>query len=276
MTLLLGFSAVNTGNNLLFLVVSALLAFMSVTGMAGMINLKRLTPELLPPEELFAGTVSHFRLRVHNGKRYLPSFLISLECPEGRTAVIAMVPRQGSASVTMALTFAQRGQKKIARITVSSPFPVNFFNRYWTFVSDTSFVVFPALLPGMASGDAHGEQRLGNNMDLARGLDGELERITGYSGSEPLRMIHWKLSARGDELLVKEFGRQAMQPLVIDLEKQPGHTLEERLSTAAWLVKRWVGRRPVGLKLAGRTIPAEVGHRHGIHLLTELALHGRD
>ena len=57
-TLLLGFAAVNTGNNLLFLVVSGLLAFMSVTGLAGMTNLKGLTPELVPPVEIFAGSAT--------------------------------------------------------------------------------------------------------------------------------------------------------------------------------------------------------------------------
>jgi hypothetical protein len=34
LTLLTGFAAVNTGNNLLFLVVSALLAFMAVSGIS--------------------------------------------------------------------------------------------------------------------------------------------------------------------------------------------------------------------------------------------------
>jgi len=275
-TLLLGFSAVNTGNNLLFLVVSGLLAFMSVTGIVGMLNLKRLTPELLPPEEVFAGSVTPFRLRVHNAKRFLPSFLIRLECPGGQVAIIPLVPRQGTACATIGLTFLERGHMSIAHVTVSSPFPVNFFNRYWTFALDTSFVIFPKLLPGAACGDADGAQRLGNSIRLAQGLDGELERISGYSGCEPLKMIHWKLSARSDELLVKEFGRQAMQPLIIDVENQPGHTLEERLSMAAWQAKRWVALRPVGLKLPGRNIPAEMGQRHGVHLLTELALYGLD
>jgi uncharacterized protein (DUF58 family) len=271
----LGFSAVNTGNNLLFLVVSGLLAFMSVTGMAGMLNLKGLTPQLLPPEEIFANSPAFFHLKLHNTKPHIPSFLIRLECQGGKTAVIPLVPPGESVLTTMGLTFLRRGETRVTSITISSPFPVNFFTRYWTISLDTSFVVFPHPLPGVAGGDDQGAGCLGSSVQLARGLDGELERIYGYSGREPLRMIHWKLSARGDELLVKEYGRQAMSPLVIDLEKQPGHTLEERLSTAAWLVKRWALLRPVGLILAGRGIPAEVGHRHAIHLLTELALYDR-
>jgi len=276
MTLLLGFSAVNTGNNLLFLIVSGLLAFMSVTGLAGMLNLKALTPELFPPAEIFAGTATSFRLRLRNSKRLLPSFLIRLECPGGPAVTLPLVPRSGQASASVGLTFSERGRTGIRQVIVSSPFPVNFFTRYWTFSLEPAFIVLPRLLPAITSGEGHGPQRFGSNIPLSRGQDGELERIAGYSGSEPLRMIHWKLSARGDELLVKGFGRQAVHPLIIDVEAQPGRTLEERISMAAWLVRRWVAGRPVGLKLGNRSIPAEAGKRHGTRLLTELALHDND
>jgi uncharacterized protein (DUF58 family) len=89
-------------------------------------------------------------------------------------------------------------------------------------------------------------------------------------------MIHWKLSARGDDLLVKEFGRHAAPPLVIDLDTLAGNTLEERISQAAWLVRRWVHQRPVGLCRGGRTIPPASGRVQGAVLLKELALYGLD
>ena len=274
-TLLLGFSAVNTGNNLLFLVVSGLLAFMSVTGLAGMLNIKRLTPELLPPEEIFAAMPATFRLRVRNTKRFLPAFLIRLECPDGQGVTIPLVGRSGTGEGDITLTFAERGWAAVGTITVSSPFPVNFFTRWWTFPMEDRFIVFPRLIHGPAPGDGRERKLSGSTIRQARGVDGELERIGEYSGSEPLRMIHWKLSARSDELLVKEFGRQAAQPLLIDPDALPG-SLEERISRAAWLVRRWSRERPVGLKLGNRTIQAEAGHRHELKLLTELALYDVD
>ena len=75
---------------------------------------------------------------------------------------------------------------------------------------------------------------------------------------------------------VKGFGRQAVQPLIIAVEGQPGRTREERISRAAWLVRRKVHQQPVGLCLGGRTIPPASGRRHGALLLKELALHGLD
>jgi len=139
---------------------------------------------------------------------------------------------------------------------------------------DEEFIVYPRLIQGAAVGDGPQTRRVGSRARRGRGQDGELERIAGYSGREPLRMIHWKLSARVDELLVKEFGRQSAPPLVIDPDQLAGNTLEERISRAAWLVRRKVHERPVGLCLGGRTIPPASGRRQGALLLKELALYG--
>jgi len=256
-------------------VVSGLLAFMSVTGLAGMLNIKRLTPELLAPAEIFAAMPATFQLRVHNSKRFLPAFLIRLEYPGGQGVTIPLVARSGSGEGHITLTFAERGWAAVGAITVSSAFPVNFFTRWWTFPMEERLLVFPRLIHGPALGNGQERKQVGSTVRQNRGMDGELERIGEYSGNEPLRMIHWKLSARSDELLVKEFGRQAAQPLVIDLDALPG-TQEERISRAAGLVRRWCRERPVGLKLRDRTIPAEAGQRHGLKLLTELALYGID
>jgi len=56
MTLLLGFAAVNTGNNLLYLLVSALLGFMAVSGVLGKWNLSRLRRGLILPTKSLPST----------------------------------------------------------------------------------------------------------------------------------------------------------------------------------------------------------------------------
>ena len=272
--MLLGFSAVNTGNNLLFLVVSGLLAFMCVTGFAGMYNLKKLSPEILLPAELYAGTPALIRIRIHNEKRYLPSFLIRVHCVGDKEVLIPVIPPSGTVDSVARVTFDTRGRVVVGKVTISSTFPVNFFNRYWSYYLDSEYIVFPRLVTGVVRGEGNEAVSAGLSLRQSRGLDGEIESISEYSGREPLRMIHWKLSARGDALLVKEFGRQAASPLLIDLATMPGHTLEQRISRAAWLVKRWCTLRPVGLRLGADLLPAEAGHRHALRILTALALYG--
>lgn len=249
---------------------------MTVTGYAGMRNIKGLTPEVIPPAEIFAETAAPFLLRIHNDKRRVTSFLVRLECHGGQGVTFPLIGRRACVEGEIPLTFPERGHAAIDRITISSPFPVNFFTRYWTFALDSRFVVFPRLLAGTTIGYDGETERRGSSIRQDRGLDGELERIAAYSGGEPLRMIHWKLSARGEDLLVKEFGCQTAPPLVIDLDSLPGQDMEQRISRAAWLVRRWVPLRPVGLRCGKTVIPAETGRRHGMKLLTELALYGRD
>lgn len=274
--MLLGFSAVNTGNNLLFLVVSALLAFMSITGLAGMLNLQKIYPELLSPIEVFAGTPAPFRLRLNNSKGYLPSFLIRVETASGDNYTIPVINCNCTVEEFFSITFPDRGRTALGVITVSSNYPVNFFTRYWKFNLKDTVIVFPHLITSAFLGGSDGNTVAGSNLRQSRGLDGELERIAEYSGHEPLRLIHWKLSARSDNLFVKEFGSQTVQPLVIDLDRQIGQHLEERISRAAWQVKKQILSRPVGLRINGHTIPPESGNRHCLHLLTELALYEKD
>jgi uncharacterized protein (DUF58 family) len=246
---------------------------MSVTGLAGMYNIKKLIPDLHPPEEIFAGIPAPFRLTVKNSKQFLPSFLISLEYHTGQTFVFPVVPNNTTRSDTLLLTFNQRGAAPVGRITISSPYPVGFFRRYWSFESTDNVIVFPSPRATSIRGSGDESPAAGAGLRRERGLSGELERIYPYSGSEPLRMIHWKHSARSPDFLVKGFGRSVAAPLVINLDLIPGHGLEERLSRAAWLVQRWVRERPVGMILGGRVFSRGIGKQHGLQLLKELALY---
>jgi uncharacterized protein (DUF58 family) len=136
--------------------------------------------------------------------------------------------------------------------------------------------VFPTPIATLLSGSGDESPAAGTGLRRERGLSGELERIYPYSGSEPLRMIHWKHSARSLDYLVKGFGRSVAAPMVINLDLISGQGLEERLSRASWLVQRWVRERPVGMILGGRILSSGIGKRHGLQLLKELALYDSD
>lgn len=254
--------------------VSALLAFMAATGYAGMVNIKGVIPELLPLDEVFAGMPARFKVLLRNEKRYIPSFLIRLAVTGRGETLLPFVGRAENLESTLTLTFSERGRQTVGLISVSSPFPVNFFTRYWNYSSGTNFIVYPCLLPFVDSKVGDDAAQPGSRNKEIRGQDGELEGIREYSGSEPLRSIHWRLSARSEELLVKEFGSQSAPPLIINLESLYGADIEEKLSHAAWLIKQRVMEQPVGLEFNGRIILPAIGHHHGSLLLTELALYG--
>ena len=75
-TLLIGIAALNTGNNLLYLVVAAMLAAILVSGIVSAIVLRDLELDIRLPEHVFAGKPVLGRILLDNPRRWLPSFSI--------------------------------------------------------------------------------------------------------------------------------------------------------------------------------------------------------
>jgi uncharacterized protein (DUF58 family) len=75
--LLIGIAALNTGNNLLYIVVAAMLAAIVVSGIASAICLRGLELELKIPDHIFAGTEVPGTLCVRNPRGWIPSLSIS-------------------------------------------------------------------------------------------------------------------------------------------------------------------------------------------------------
>ncbi len=78
LALAIGVAALNTGNNLLFIIVSAMLAAIVVSGAASAMVLRALELDLPLPEHVFAGSPSSARIVVRNKRRFLPSFSVSV------------------------------------------------------------------------------------------------------------------------------------------------------------------------------------------------------
>ena len=76
--LLIGVAALNTGNNLLYVIVAAMLAAIMVSGVASAIVLRNLELDILLPEQVFAGRPTLGKIVVRNRRRWLPSFSISV------------------------------------------------------------------------------------------------------------------------------------------------------------------------------------------------------
>jgi uncharacterized protein (DUF58 family) len=75
-TLVIGIAALNTGNNLLYIVVAAMLAAILVSGIVSAMVLRGLELEVRLPEHVFAGRPVVGRIGLRNPRRFLPSFSI--------------------------------------------------------------------------------------------------------------------------------------------------------------------------------------------------------
>lgn len=75
-TLVIGIAALNTGNNLLYIVVAAMLAAILVSGVVSAWVLRWLELDICLPEHVFAGRAVAGRIVLRNPRRFLPSFSI--------------------------------------------------------------------------------------------------------------------------------------------------------------------------------------------------------
>jgi uncharacterized protein (DUF58 family) len=274
MTLLLGFSAVNTGNNLLYFIVASFLAFMAVSGVAGWLNIRGISAELRFPEEVYRQRPVIAAMTISNEKRLLPSFLLELRIL-GSVTLVPMIPCRDAESRNIALRFPQRGEVMLDSIVLASRFPINFFVRSIPLPLAATVTVFPEPLPAPFPPQAEGRVPGAALAAAATGVGGEVKRIGDYTGREPLRQVHWRLSARHGDLKVKEFETLSGPPLLLDLNTLPGAGLEERLSVATHLVNLLCRQgRSVGLRAEGHLIAPGGGRAHRLRLLRELARYG--
>jgi len=79
--LVIGIAALNTGNNLLYVIVAAMLAAIIVSGMASAGVLRGLELDVRLPERVFAGRPASGKIAVRNRRRWLDSFSISVIPP---------------------------------------------------------------------------------------------------------------------------------------------------------------------------------------------------
>lgn len=263
----------NTGNNLLFLIVSALLGFMASSGVLGWLNIKSVKALVHVPEEIYDGLPADFRIEVTNSSSR-PLFLLKVRYREAVFPFIT-VPAADSASQSRSVVLHRRGEHHVGRIEVTSPFPVGFFVRSVSWGGEGAVVVFPAPKPCENGGPDGDMQPIGSTLSRRRGYEGEVTGIADYSGREPLKAVHWRLSARHGTLKVKQNADAASPPVIVRIAELPGASVEERLSCGAHIINAGIAAgRSVGLEAGAQVYPPGNTRGHRLRLLTELARYG--
>lgn len=247
---------------------------MSASGLLGWLNIRWLDCSVLFPDELYSGRPTQVTIRLSNLKPRLPSYLLRIQIL-GASCRLTVVHGGATQTTSFLHTFSGRGRHAAGAARICSPFPVNFFVRCVEIDCDGEAVAFPAPVAATHAPFSVRDGSSGEIQRIERGIDGDMVTIADYTGTEPLKQIHWRLSARHEGFKVKESGSAHNEPVIIDLTAATALSLEERLSFAAHQINRYSREnRAVGLKLAaGRTIPAASGRSHRLRLLTELALY---
>jgi hypothetical protein len=189
LTLALGFAAVNTGNNVLFLLVSMMLSLMVLSGFVAMANIWRVDVVLQPQQILTAEQSGDVLLRVHNGRAW-PLWLLELRLGASRQTVTRIGGRQ-EALVALRWCPDRRGQPPLPLLQMGSAFPFSFVWRgLQVNISDADLPwVAPAGGEDMAMTQNSGEQL--PSSDRAGG-QGDFLWIRNWRSGESLHQIIWR------------------------------------------------------------------------------------
>ena len=273
----MGVSAVNTGNNLIYLITAAFLSFLGVSGFFGKSNIAGVAIELGMPGEIYSNAEFPLKVRLVNKRRYLPSFLIRVQVGDAET-LFPYVALGASEEKYIPLVAGQRGRRSLDAVTVSSAFPFSFFIRFRRINTLYEYIVFPE--PRKCDLDnflEHERRSRGEASSNRAGYEGDLLSLRNYAHGDPMKYIHWKASAKSRELKTKELSSLSQQPVVIDFEKTGIKNREERISCVTYLLLRLYRRNiPAGLRIGGLVFGPGTSASHKTAMIRELALYGEE
>ncbi len=266
--LAVGFAAVNTGNNLLYLLLGAMLGATAVSGWVSEQTIRRIEVTRHVPRGATVGQEVVIGYTVHNGKRRGTSLALELR-EEGLpgTAFIARLGAGQSVTTRSGNTFVRRGVYPLQAVTLSTTFPFGFFKKERDIALAGELVIWPrtdrhagAVHPGAGRNSSHGSTR-----SRRAGPRGEFRGLRDYRWGDDARDIHWRSSARRSTPVVREYDRDVSDTLwlCLDLRGEPDDRAEEAVEIAASLAARAsaVGRR-FGLAAGDTTLPPATGRGH--------------
>lgn len=271
----LGVAGMNSGNNLLYLLASLLLALVVVSGLLSEQSLRRLRLVAIVPDELFAGRPVVLGARVRNAKRWLTSYSVTLETQgTGRRLHVDRLAAGAERILTWDTTLPARGRRRLPGVRVTTRFPFGFFFKAGPVTLDEEVLVFPAVTP--ISRARLREALAAGSAARRRGRGHDLHDLREYQPGDDPRMIHWRSSAKSELLVVRELEAETTADTRIVLEGAPTTParLERALSEAASLACALLGSG-AGVELAGPGLRVELGRGrgHARRLLTALALY---
>ena len=266
-TIVLSVGAVNTGNNLLYLMTSLMLALMLLSGLSSLANLFFLDFSITPSQEVFAEIPARFNLTLNKSK----GISIFLSC-ETRFGAAQLTLIQGSLETPLWLKLPKRGKTSIDSFRIHSGFPLGFFRRYKAYSGNLEVLVYtrpiPRIFPSLTGSSRGGEK----SSPFYGELGDEVKGLRDYREADPLKWIDWKATARKGDTVVREFYSLEGDTLVIDISKKQSGW-ERRLSEACYLVLEGHRRKlSTVLILPDRAIGPGQGEKHKKRLLEALSL----
>jgi uncharacterized protein (DUF58 family) len=265
--LIVSFAAWNTGNNLLFIVLSFLLSAMIVAFFIGTLCLRRLDVKMRFPEAIYAEEPTPIMVSLHNRKRLFPTFSVVAEVrgrEKERSDLIdelkgllpqrmlerivrpplikyildyfVYVPRRLAVENRVEQVFPRRGRFLVKDFELSTKFPFGILrHRRRLPAQEAEIIIFPRV-EQLDKEIAFRTFEYGSISTQKRGAGQDLLALRSYQPQDDLRHIDWKATARTRNLMVREFVAEDEKRVTVIFDpqfsvddEQKNKTLRQRL-----------------------------------------------
>ena len=292
LSLAIGIAAINTGNNLLYLLLAMMISLIVLSGILSEQCLRGVTVRRRLPEHIFANKPVTATFTLINPKSYWAAFSLRvLDIVGGvtvdRGAHVFYLPPKGAAVQAYPLLVTRRGRYRVDGIKLLTRFPFGLFVKVRTVPAASDVVVYPeirevpeALRRTLAA--------IGYDQDLPRRGQGTgLYHLRTYQPGDDSRSIHWKVSARQSMPIVREpeaedrrrviLALSTVVPAGIDYSQQalrsPQHPFEQAVILVASLASFFNEQGyAIGLRIGTYAIPHGLGRSQLYQILKALAL----
>ena len=282
LTLAVGAAAINTGNNLLYLLLAMLLSLIVMSGLLSEQSLKQLEFRRRMPDRIFANRPATVSLSIANRKLRLPTFslrvldIVAGEAIERGVRLLHAPPR----SVTVQsypILVARRGRYRIEGIKLLTRFPFGLFLKAATLPFASETVVYPEIKP-LPTTLVHDLASRGHDQTVSRRGPGvALYNLRRYHSGDDSRTIHWKTTARQRRLMVRETEAEDQRRVVLAVPTavpaSARAAFEQAVSLTASLAAFFHAQGyALRLLIGSQEIPYGTGEAHYDAVLRALAL----
>jgi len=221
-TLGVGFAAINTANNLLYLLLGMLLALIVVSGVMSELSLRDLTVVRRLPLRAQVGRPHLVEIEVYNHKLRVPSYAIEVEDlragqPADKRCFFLKISPKSAQVAAYRRTPVRRGRDTHVGFRIATRFPFGLFEKSREVPAEGELVIYPAVDP-MQLPPSSGGRSPGADQIVGRGHGEEFLGLKLMRTGEDPRDVHWRKTAAVGQLVMRERARETRPDVTLTLD----------------------------------------------------------
>lgn len=219
-----GFAAINTGNNLLYLLLGMFLALIMVSSVMSEMSLRDLTVTRRLPARAQVGKAHLVEIAVHNHKKKIPSYAIEIEDlragqPADKRCFFLKISPESSQVAAYRRTPGKRGLDRHVGFRIATRFPFGLFEKSREVPSAGELVIYPATDPIQLPPAPQGHTA-GDSGSLGKGTGTEILTVRPMREGDDPRDIYWRKST--NQLVLRERATETRRQVEMQLDTTRG------------------------------------------------------